>query len=223
MRKEGQLVHSTEHRSHRSRGRARAAAFAVAALATLLAGAAPASAGHFDLFGAYWDTDEAGGAGGGGLAFGIPLGERFSLDLRGSYYEELANEPLEALFDDDDPVFARRGLEVLPLEVGLRYVLTPDAKAAFYLGGGASYFLLDTDFGEVDDEVGAYALLGATFGNPDGVSFFVEGIWRIAEATVEIDPDDLDDIDDIDLDGRVPVDLNGLGVNAGVTWRFGGR
>jgi hypothetical protein len=200
----------------------RAAALVVTALGTLLLGAAPASASHFDLFGSYWDTDEAGGAGGGGLAFGIPVGRRWSIDLRGSYYEELANEPLEALFDDGDPVFDRNGLEVLPLEAGLRVDFAPDARVSPYLGGGASYFLLDSDLGDVDDEVGAYLLLGATFGRPSGVSFFVEGIWRIAEATVELDPEDLEDIDDIDLDGRVPVDLNGLGVNAGVTWRFGG-
>jgi hypothetical protein len=200
---------------------ARALQLAIVALATLAVGAAPASAGHFNLFGSFWDTDEAGDAAGGGLGFGFPIGERWGLDLRASYYEELSNEPLEAIFDDDDPIFQRSGLQVLPLEIGLRYNFAPGNRTNFYLGGGGSYFLLDSDFGEVDDEVGGYAIAGVDIGNPDGVSFFVEGLWRIAEAKVDFDPDALDEVDDIDLVNRVPVDLNGLGINAGVTWRFG--
>lgn len=194
-----------------------------AAMLVVALGATPASAGHFNLFGSYWDTDDAGDTAGGGIGVGIPLGQRLGLDLRASYYEELSNDPLDAIFDNDDPIFQQNGLQVVPLEIGLRYNFSPGAGANFYLGGGGTYYLLDSDFGEVDDEVGGYALLGVDLGNPEGVSFFVEGFWRVAEAKLSFDPDDFDDIDDIDLVNRVPVDLNGLGVNAGLSWRFGGR
>jgi hypothetical protein len=218
------MKNNNETSSAAGRRWARPLAFTVAVVSVLAVGAAPASAaGTFNLFGSFWNTDEADDTAGGGLGVGIPLGERWQVDLRGSYYEELANEPLEALFDTDDPVFQRTGLQVLPVDAGLRYNFNPEERYNFYLGGGASYYLLDSDFGDVSDEVGAYALLGMDIGNPDGLSFFVEGMWRIAEATVEVDPDDLGDIDEVDdLVNEVPVDLNGLGVSAGLSWRFGG-
>jgi hypothetical protein len=202
---------------------ARTLLLATSAILVLALGATPASAGHFNLFGSFWDTKDAGDTAGGGIGLGFPLGQRWGIDLRASYYEELTNEGLEAIFDDDETVFQRRGLQVLPLEIGLRYNFSPGNRANFYLGGGGTYYLLDSDFGDVDDEVGGYALLGVDLGNPQGVSFFVEGFWRIAEAKVSFDPESLDDIDDIDLVNGVPVDLDGLGINAGLSWRFGSR
>jgi hypothetical protein len=193
-------------------------------VATFALAASPASAaGAFNVFGSWWDTDQADKTGGGGIAFALPVGRGWGVDLRASYHEELTNEPLEALFDENDPVFQRTGLQVMPLEAGLRYNFAPGNRTNFYLGGGGSYHVLDSDFGNVDDEVGGYALAGIDFGNPAGLSFFVEGIYRFVEATVEIDPQDLDDFDDIEgIENGVGVDLNGVGLNIGMSWRFGG-
>jgi hypothetical protein len=189
----------------------------------LLAASPASAAGTFNIFGSFWDTDEADNTGGGGIAFALPIGGNWGLDLRGSYHEELAPEPFEAIFDDDDPVFQEVGLSVIPLEAGLRYNFTPGNRTNFYIGGGGSYHVLDSDFGDVSDEVGGYALLGMDFGNPDGISFFVEGIYRFVEAHVDFDPEDLEDIDDISgLENGVPVDLNGVGLNLGMSFRFGG-
>jgi hypothetical protein len=183
--------------------------------------AAPGVAGDFSLFGAYWDTDVAGDTAGGGIKFGIPLGERFTLDIRGTYFEEIEDDPFSAIFDSDDPVFQEAGIQAIPVDLGVSYTFV-DSSAAFrpYITGGISYILLDSDFGEIDDETGWFAGVGAEFGDDIGPRFFVEGIYRKAEAEVNLDPDDLDDLDDIDIDDNATFDIDGASVNAGIRWSF---
>jgi hypothetical protein len=192
----------------------------ILAALTALAVVAPASASDFSIFGAYWDTDAAGDAGGGGISLGLPFNETLAAELRATYFEELSDDPLENAFDSDDPVFQEKGINVIPVEAGLRFSFAPDAAFRPYLSGGLSYFLLDSDFGEIKDELGYYAALGATMGDGDGAQFFLEGVWRKATAEVELDPDDLDDVDDIDVEDHADLDLDGLGVNLGVRWGF---
>jgi hypothetical protein len=180
----------------------------------------PASAGDFSLMGSYWDTDVAGETAGGGVTLGLPLNDTFAFELRATYFEQLNDDPFEAIFDSDDEVFRDRGLQALPLEAGVRLSFLPGEVFRPYVGGGASYFMLDSDFGEVKDELGWYAALGATIGDNEGAQFFFEGVWRKASAQVEVDPDELDDIDDIDSDGRVDFDLDGFGANVGVRFTF---
>lgn len=193
----------------------------IAALVAAAVGAAPASAGDFSVFGSWWDTDVAGDTAGGGVALGIPFNETLGLELSANYFEELTDDPLANAFDSDDPVFVEQGLNVTPLSVGLR-VNFGDSASSFrpYVSGGVSYFLLDSDFGEINDELGYYAGLGAGIGNPDGMSFFAEAIYRSAEAEVELDPDEFDDIDDIDVRDTATFDLDGIGVNAGLRFSF---
>ena len=190
-----------------------------AILATALA--APSTAGDFSIFGSWWDTDVAGDTAGGGVSFGIPFNETLGLEFSGTYFEELTDDPLANSVDSDDPVVVEQGLNVTPLSVGLR-VNFGDSTSSFrpYVSGGATYFLLDSDFGEINDELGYYAALGAGIGNPDGMSFFAEAVYRSAEGEVELDPDDLDDIDDIDVRDRATFDLDGVGVNAGLRFNF---
>ena len=190
------------------------------ALLCCLAGS-PAWSGTFSIFGSYWDTDEAGEAGGAGVGVGIPLGQVVDLELRGTYFEELSEDPLEALFDPDDPVFRDFSLTVVPIEAGLRVKFMPGQAFTPYLSAGAAYYLLDIDRGELDDEAGWYAGLGAMFGDGQGIDFFAEALYRGVEATVELDPEDIDDIDDIDFQGdQVDLDLAGPAANVGVVWRF---
>ena len=91
----------------------------------------------------------------------------------------------------------------------------PDASFNPYVGAGVGYYLLDTDRFEVDDEVGFYGVIGGEFGDPDGLSFMVEGMYRNIEA--EVRDDDIDD--DIEFDD-VDFDLSGPVLNAGIVWRF---
>lgn len=191
------------------------AAIVAAALAT-----SPVHAVDFALMGSYWSTDAAGDAAGGGLSLGLPLNDVFGFELRATYFEELTDDPFGNAFDSDDPVFQDQGIQVLPLDAGVRLTFAPGGWVRPYVSGGASYFLLDSDFGELSDELGYYAAVGATLGDGEGTDFFVEGIWRKATAQVEIDPEHLDDIDDINVQSRADVDLEGLGVNLGMRWHF---
>lgn len=180
----------------------------------------PLAASDFTLYGSYWETDVAGDAGGGGVAFGFPAGEVFGFEMRATYFEELTDDPLENIFDSDDPVFQEQGIQALPLEAGIRFTFAPGRNFRPHIGGGVSYILLDSDFGEIEDELGYYAVLGATIGDGAGADFFIEGTWRKATAEVELDPDDLDDIDDIDVDDHASFDIDGIGANIGVRWYF---
>ena len=171
----------------------------------------------FSIYGSYWEPDETSDAGGGGLEIAFPLNQHFDIDLRASYFEELDPEPLQELFDSDSP-FQTRGVEVLPIELGVRFNFAPDAAVRPYIGAGGGYYLIDSDFGEIGDEGGWYGILGLGFGNREGASFFVEGQYRKMEATVEEDPDDPFDFEG--FDPPVVLELDGFGANAGVMWRF---
>lgn len=197
---------------------------ATIAVAALALAAAPALGAGFQLYGSYWDTSDVDATAGGGLALAFPLGsELLDLELRGTYYQELDNASFSAVIDDDENFFQQFGLEVVPIEAGARFNF-PVASDAFrpYLGGGVSYMMIDVDDSrfDVDDETGYYAALGSKFGDPDGMGFYVEGLYRSTEATVRVEPDQFEDLDDIDIDEDVAIDLDGVSVNAGVTWSF---
>lgn len=196
--------------------------FQVAAAAALVLAAIvapPAAAGDFSLYGTYWDTDAADEAAGGGVTFAWGMSPRFDLELRGAFYQELTTDAFDNLFDDGD-VFVDNGLEATPIELGIRYHFNTDSPVDPYLAGGGSYFLLDSDAGDIDDEFGFYGALGLTIGDDRGPAFFVEGTYRQVEGSVELDPRDFDDIDDLDFVDRVDVPLDGFGVNAGIRWSW---
>jgi hypothetical protein len=193
---------------------------AAIALFLLLSPSAGAS-GSFSLFGSYWETDDLDETFGGGLAFGVPLGERFALDLRAGYYERLDSgnfdQLLDDLFDDDESIFRENSIEIIPVEVGLRYNFMPRERVNVYVGAGPGYYLLAADRGEVDDEFGGYALLGAQLGNPDGMSFLLEGQYRKIEGSIRNRDGELGNRDLVD---DVTFDLDGVTVNAGLVWRW---
>lgn len=180
----------------------------IALLAFLAAlAAAPAAAGGISLYASRWDTDAAGRAYGGGLRLGFPLGRALGLEVRATYHEELSAEPLRR-FDLD-------ALEALPLDLGLRIDLSRRDILNPYLGGGASYVLLDSDAGEVDHEVGWYGLFGVELGK-----LFVEANYRRVEATVEPHLATILDPGQVAIPDRVEVDLSGLAVHVGWIWKF---
>ena len=191
--------------------------FAAIALTLLLA--SPAAASSFNLFGSWQDTDDVGEAAGGGVSVAFGLGQVLDLELRGTYYEELSNEPLDALFEDDDPVF-EDGIQAIPIEAGLRFNLAQRGAFNPYISAGGTYYLLDSDFGDLDDEFGWYATLGSIFGDRDGASFFLEALYRNVEGSVQVDPEDLGDIDDTEFEDEFDIDLSGFGVNLGIAWRW---
>jgi hypothetical protein len=181
--------------------------------------ASPAMATDFKLYGSYWNTSDVDDTFGGGLGFGFPLGgSPLSIAIGGTYYRELSDEPLRNLFEDDDQGFFQEdSLEVLPIDVSLQYRFPTDGTFHPWIGGGASYFLIDTTRSgvDVDDETGWHASAGAQIGDRSGVNFFAEAVYRSTEATLERRSND-----NVDLVDRVKIDLDGFAVNAGLLWSF---
>jgi hypothetical protein len=182
---------------------------------------ASASAASFALFGSYWDTDALEEAAGGGIAVGFELSQVIDLEFRATYLEELTDEPLDALFDNDDPVFEESSIEVLPIDIGLRFNILRRENVNPYLGAGGTYYLLDSKRPgiEIDDEFGYYGVVGARFGDNVGPSFFIEALYRKVEGTAVndcVDPD----VGDIDFIDRVTLDLDGPSANAGIRWSW---
>jgi outer membrane protein with beta-barrel domain len=166
--------------------------------------AAPAAATDFGIGAAYWNTKDADE----GLGVGTKLG--FGLfEVRATYFSDVTADTSPERFDFE--------VKALPLEAGLAFHFAEGAAFSPYAGGGAGYYLLDTTEGDIDDEVGWYAVLGGDFGRTDsGLGFNVEAIYRGIEATVTEDSDGFPD----DIHDDVNIDLSGLGLNAGVVWRF---
>lgn len=191
----------------------------------LMTAAAPAGATGFAIFGSGWDPDAVDEALGGGIALSFPFGDSgLGMDFRGSFYQE-ANSA--ALVIDNDNAFREFGLQIVPVDVALRYDFNQDGAANLYLGGGASYLFLDIDQGpDLDDELGWLAIVGAEFGDPAGARFFLEGSYRSVTSTVRAEDlrDFLDDDDGSshgdEIDDDVPIDLDGAMVNLGIVWRF---
>jgi hypothetical protein len=180
----------------------------------------PAEA-QFKIYGSYWNTSDVDETFGGGLGFGIPFGESgLSLDLAGTYYQELDDDPVDNLFDDDEGVFQEEGLEIIPFDVGIHYNFAQNGTFSPWIGAGATYFLIDTTRNgiEVDDETGFHVSVGSRFGQRDGVNFFAEAIYRSTEATLRRSEDDFPDPSDA-VD-EVAIDLDGIAVNAGLLWSF---
>ena len=193
---------------------------ALIVLALSVVCAAPAAmAQQFELYGSYWDTSDLDETFGGGVGFGFPFGESgLGLHVNGTYYQELSDDPVDNLFDDDEGVFEDESVEVLPIDVGLRYEFDTAGAFSPWIGGGFSYFMIDTTFEGVDvnDETGFHVSLGSRFGASESTNFFVEGVYRSTEATLVRNRRD----NDIDVRDEVAIDLDGIAVNAGVMWRF---
>lgn len=176
-------------------------------VAVLALSALPARATDFAVTGSYWDTQDADQALGigGRLRFGI-------VDLRATYFSDVTA--------DTDPESRDFEISAIPLEAGLAFKFAETDTFHPYVGGGAGYYLLDTSRGDIDDEVGYYAVVGADFTRPNGFGFTVEGIYRNMEATVRNLGDPTDPDDNTDVSGKADIELAGFGVNAGLVWHF---
>lgn len=177
---------------------------AVAALGLgLLAG--PAKAVDFGVFGSYQDTKDAGHGYGGGVKLDFA---RF-ITLRATYLGDITSGTRFTNGDDFK-------LRVLPLEAGLQYKWQPDANFSPYLGGGASYFILNPNRGNTDNEFGWFAMLGADIKTQHTFGVTLEAIYRSVDATVRENTSN----GNTTISDRVPLQLRGFGANAGLVWHF---
>ncbi|MEM7050704.1 MAG: outer membrane beta-barrel protein [Acidobacteriota bacterium] len=179
--------------------------------------ASPAQAGNVALYGSYWDTEDTGENIGGGARLGLMSVGSLEFEARVSFYEEATDDLFDRILDGEDPRTGN-GIQVTPVELGVRFNLGRPIGFRPYIGAGASYYVLDADTGDVDDEGGYYGLFGFELGDQSGLRFFAEAMYRTVEATVEFDRDDFPDIT-IDED-QFDIDLGGVAINAGVTWSW---
>ena len=157
-----------------------------------------ASATDFSIFAAYYDTDvdETYGAG-----FRIAFFDKIQLELGAAYLADL---------EDSGNIFGERvnfDATIIPIDVGLRFNL---GDGPFYLGAGGTYYLLDHDLGDLDDEFGWYVRIGVQFQS----GFFFDIEYREVEGTLSIRDHDFNFVGPINRD----LDLSGPAVNVG--WKF---
>ena len=139
----------------------RCACWVAASIALL---AAPAAATDFGIGAAYWSTDDTDQA----LGVATKLGFRF-FELRATYFSDVTADTDPERFDFE--------VKAIPLEAGFVFPFAEGAAFSPYVGGGAGYYLLDTTEGDIDDEVGWYAVVGTDFGGSDsGLGFNLEAI-----------------------------------------------
>jgi len=174
--------------------------FIVTTILAVMAGTA--GAGDLSVYGSYWSTDELDDTWGAGARVRIGPGTPAWLEVRGTYFDDVTED--RPLFDVE--------LETIPVDAGIGLSLLDEGDANLYLVGGGTYFLLDTNRGEVDDEVGWYAGVGGDVALSEHLSLFAELLFRDVEATVE--DDDLDRIED-----PADIDLAGSVVNVGLVFR----
>jgi hypothetical protein len=162
----------------------------------------PAWAGEFGVYGSYWDTKDAASGYGGGAKVSWGL-----FELRGAYFNDVTAKRVPDRVDFK--------LHAAPVGAGLKFDLTRDTPVTPYLGAGAAYYLLSTNQGSTQDEVGWYGVAGLDITTPSRVGVNVEAIWHDVRGTVKnLNTDNIHIVD------RARVDLSGLGVNAGLVWKF---
>lgn len=182
-----------------------------------LALALPASAGDFGIFGAYAMPSDVDSTAGVGIKTNFGLAGGLGLGVRATYLPDLG-EDFEDIFDGTDLDLGEFTFSAVPLDAGLTYGF--GANQNLWVGGGATYVILDPEVGEADDQAGWFAEAGFRTNRMSGINFFVEGVYRGIESTVNFDPEDFDDVDDIDFSDGVDLDLSGLTVNAGVAFAW---
>lgn len=97
----------------------------------------------------------------------------------------------------------------LPLELGLGVKF-----ANLFASAGLSYFVLDSDKGDIDSSAGFYLSGGFKSGQPKGgFGFYGDVLYRVLTSTVTVKDNEV-------TIGKKDVDLNGFGINLGDVFRF---
>lgn len=158
----------------------------LALLVTLIMGAAAVThAIDLGVFGSHWNPDE------GDEAIGVG----------GSIHFEFLPLELRATLFPDTTIRGVGDSLLLPLDLGLALNLTRSQKVDVYAGAGVSYYIVDTDHGDPDNEIGWYVLGRLEVPTDMGVNVFCDVMYRSVE---------LDDVD---------VDLGGVCINLGLIFR----
>ena len=138
-------------------------------------------------------------------------------EIRGSYFDNITTPRVVS----NCPPFCggpRFGVREIPLEAGLNFKLLHDDVFKPYVGAGAGYYFLSGDnsnFATIKDEWGWYGVAGSDFIISNGFGFFAEAQYRRVRGTVREAS-----TSDVSLSGNVPLQLGGIGVNAGIVFHW---
>ena len=184
--------------------------FLALAMLALLAG--PAMAGGIGMQAGWIDTDQAGNDVGYGLLFNFDVASRVQIQLRGTDFRELVVPSATAGTDTDFK------FQATLIDLGFAYrFATKGDKFTPYIGGGGTYYLLDStpeSTERINDEYGWYGVAGLEVPVAKHWALYFEGMWRDAKMTIKGD--------DLGLGGPVDtgIDLNGPQGNAGIQFRW---
>ncbi len=148
--------------------------------------AAPATASSLGVFASTYSPDATGE--GEGFGFDLRLGSGpVEFELRMTIYEEL----------ETTATVVPLSIEAVPIDFGVNYRFGGGRRAHPYIGGGASYVVLDYDVDitilnpqrttDIDPEWGYYGQIGVDFDLNDQSHVFVQAIYRTFEAEAEED------------------------------------
>ena len=187
---------------------------ALLALCLLALLAVPASAGGgIGLHAGWIDTDQAGDDAGWGLLMNFGVTPRVDIQVRGTDFRSLMVD-----FGKVEGLDSEFEFQATTFDLGFTYNFTKDGrKLTPYVGGGGTYYLLDStpdSKGELKDEYGWYGIAGLDFPIHLRWAVYLEGMWRDAKMTIRGD--------DLGFGGPVDVgvDLNGPQVNLGIKFAW---
>lgn len=169
----------------------------------LVLSVAPAWAGGaFHLFGTYGEVTDVDRLFGVGVR-GSLGSDQFVVDLTATWYPEhggtVVHENGFEIHDD---------MQMIPYDLGLRWVFSPTSELRPYIGAGATYVTINLGSGDVDDEAGYYLLAGFIVQFEGSGGLFAEAMYRGVEATFVYDGIDYDE------------DVGGLAGTVGIFWTF---
>lgn len=176
---------------------------------SLFAGSAMAAG--VGAFGSYWDSEDAGESYGYGVRLASTSDPAGYLEVRVSRFNK---------FEDKD-TGEENDLDIIPIDLGITLSLTPAESLQFYMGGGGSYYMMESEVNtpagrrdvDIDDEWGWYGLLGIKLELSQNLAIFGEGVYRQVEGSFP-----KDELEDPNSD--VDFKLDGFGANVGLMLLF---
>jgi hypothetical protein len=166
--------------------------------------AVPAWAGGgYSLFGSWSEINDDASALGAGMRLSVG-GSNWVGDLTWTWLQSEDDVETIAGFEDS--------LQVIPTDLGIRYLFASQGSFKPYFGVGATFFYVNLSNGNADNAFGGYAMLGFNLGQ-SRTRFFAEAIYRFGSSDVTYNVTPVDAVKD-------SMDVGGFGVNVGVTWAF---
>ncbi len=159
--------------------------------------------GAFSLFGTYGQTNNWNNSFGAGarISFG---GEQIMGDFTATWFPNN-----NGVVTTDGSMNIYDSLQIIPFDIGLRWMFSPGSELRPYIGAGATYTLIKLSSGSADDEWGYYGMAGLSIFLSDGnAGFYVEALYRQTAATFSYGSDSFDE------------DLGGLAGSVGFMWTF---